>query len=136
MPRRAKSRAKTGDSSRSCCNRRASVASPSSSRQRRPEKLLATPKAASDLASGASDKIAPVTRLDPAHRAGGRTHHHAFGRDVVAVAMNPGQHRAVGDAGGGKHHIAGDQIGHGVFAVEVLDADAFGTTFLVFLLEH
>src|SRR6201999_645478 len=132
MPRNARSRAKTGDRPRSWRNWRASVSSPSSSRQRRPEKLLATPKAASGLWVSASGKVAAVTRLDPAHRAGGRTHHHAFGRDVIAVTVDARQHRTVGDAGGGKHHIAGDQIGHGVFAVEILDADAFGAAFLIF----
>src|SRR5579863_10070382 len=106
MPRVAKIRANTGDNIASCRNWRASASSPASSRQRRPEKLRATPKgAASSLASA----MAPMARLDPTHRAGGRTHHHAFGGDIVAIAAHPMQHRAVGNAGGGEHHIARDK---------------------------
>src|SRR3569832_1925129 len=106
MPRNASSRARTGERPKSCCNERISASLPSSSRQRRPEKLLATPKAAAGWLASASDKTAAVARLDPAHRAGGRTHHHAFGRDVIAIAVDTRQHRAIGHAGGGKHHIA------------------------------
>ena len=77
----------------SACPRR------SARRQRPPAPLL----------SRLRDRAA-VARLDPAHRAGGRAHDHAFGGDEIAVPVHAAQHGAVGDAGGGEHHVARGQF--------------------------
>src|SRR6185503_11858408 len=134
-PRSANSRDNTGEISRS--NSRSSAASTDFSSQRRPVKERATPKAATSCSIPASSTgRAAVARLDPAHRAGGGPHHHAFGGDEVAMPVHAAQHGAVGDAGGGKHHIARHQIQQTVFAVQVLDAPFCGAAFFILIAEH
>src|SRR5262245_45021076 len=121
MPRKANSRATTGGSSRS--NSLSSALSTGLSSQRRPVKERATPKAAAPLSMTASSTFAAaMARLDPAHGAGSRTHHHAFGGDEIALAVHAAQHGTVGDSGGGEHHIARDKLVQAVFAAQILDA--------------
>src|ERR1700710_1512477 len=123
MPRNANRRDSTGEVSRS--NSRSMASSTDFSSQRRPEKERATPNAAAPFSMGASNTPA-VTGANPAHRSGGRAHHHAFRGDEIAFAVHAAQHRAIGDAGGGKHHVAGHQFVQAVFAVQVLDAPLGG----------
>src|SRR5258708_7102898 len=117
MPRSANSRATTGESSRSSAD--SSSTSTGLSSQRRPVKERATPNAAAPFSISPSSNVAAVARLDPAHRARRGPHHHAFGGDEIAMAVNAAQHRTVGDAGGREHYIARDQVQQTVFAVQV-----------------
>src|ERR1700685_1835867 len=120
MPRRASSRDRTGEISRN--SSRSRLASTGFSNQRRPVKERATPNAALGSANRSLNRFAAVPRADPAHRAGGRAHHHAFGGDKTAVTVHAAQHETVGDTGRREPHTPPHQIAQAVFAVEILDA--------------
>src|SRR5262249_22798910 len=67
-----------------------------------------------------------VGRLDEADRPGPGAHDHRVRHAAAGKAAHALQHGAVGHAGGGEHDVALGELGHGVFAFEILDADAGG----------
>src|SRR5262249_12918652 len=77
-----------------------------------------------------------VLRLDDAHRAGLRAHDHRMGSGAGAEPAHAPQHGAVGDAGGGEHHLALGHVEDTVFAIEVGDAPLLRTGALVVVAEE
>src|SRR5882672_2272481 len=103
----------------------------------RPEKERATPNAAvASRPIALADILAAVARLDPAHGSGCGAHDHALRRHKIASDFHALEHRAVGHAGGGKHHISGGQVHQRVFAVEIGDAELGGAGAFVIFFEH
>src|ERR1051326_6382125 len=118
MPRAVSRSASNGEMPVARASARARSGSAWRSVQLRPEKDVSTPKVVAAIrSSGSASMIAAVAALDPGHRPGGGAHHHAFRQAALGFDMYAEQHRTVGDAGGGKDHVARGNTHQRVFAV-------------------
>src|SRR5436190_4430254 len=94
------------------------------------ERATRTPSAAPASApaiagSGGAPDLAGevVLGVDHAHRAGLRAHHDRVRVGAAGEAAHAAQHRAVGDAGRGEHHVALGELVHRVLALEIGDPE-------------
>src|SRR5262249_52024047 len=77
-----------------------------------------------------------VVRLDDAHRSRLRAHDDRVRGGAAGRASDAAEHGAVGDAGGGEHHVAMRQVEHVVFARQIGDAATLGAAALVVVAEQ
>src|SRR5690349_1337781 len=73
---------------------------------------------------------------DPAHRAGGRAHHHGLGLDHVLLEAHALQQRSGGDAGCREHAVALHHVADAVDLARILDAHLAGALALLLGVEH
>src|SRR5262245_23550731 len=138
-PRPASTRATISGSPACWASPRASRSSLSRARQRLPVSERSTPRKGivtaftSGARNGAGGLAREVVRgLDQADGPGLGAHDDRMRGGTVLEPAHAAQHRAVGDAGGGKHHVALGHIEQVVFAAQVLDAPLGGALALVF----
>ena len=126
-----------GRHSRTCERSRRRFVITRAQRQRRPEKERANREGrAATLQCASASMSAPMARLDPAHRAGGRAHHHAFGGDEIAVRVHAGSIEPSVTPVAENTTSPDTRSVRRIFAVEILDARFGGAGALVIVAEH